>query len=467
MPESIEETYGQIWEGFDKATSALEERAAKRIRFLLRSVLEGFSPSHLLADLSQVNAETLALGLKRFQEDLEKVPTPLHLGMPDGDAFTLGESIAATPGSVVYQNALMQLIHYHAQAEHVYQYPLLLVPAWVNKYYVFDLQKENSLVRWLVEQGFNVFVISWVNPTTEHRDLEYSHYLCDGLIQAIGKVKELTGQRQVNALGYCAGGTLLGSALAWLGAKKDSSVRSATFLTAQLDFSHLGDLGMFLDADLIGWMEPFFKARGYVDGPFMAAFFHLLKGGRPLKELFVKKYLKGLEMPSFDLAYWSADTMNIPEKLHSFFLRDLYLHNRLAQPNALEMNGVPLDLKNCTTPSFVLAAQKDHIAPWQACYRSLDLLPGPSQFVLAQSGHNAGVINPPGRNKYGYWTARKKFDSAETFLEEADFHPGSWWPHWVRWLKKYSGKLCPAAAVASSNVPAIEAAPGSYVRVRV
>lgn len=447
-------------------------KIAKKFRFYTQQFIDSISPTNfintnpeVLSKILETNGANLIEGFRQFQEDLKQGRDLLHIKMADQDSFALGENIACTSGKVIYQNNLMQLIQYTATMKKIYQYPLLIIPPWINKYYILDLQQENSLIKWLVDQGFSVFLISWVNPTLEHKEKEFSDYMFEGPLAALKIINQITGSSRANILGYCIGGTLLGCLLGYLEEKKEQSILSATFLTTLFDFSEPGELGTFIDEKQIGLLEEYMKKKGYLDGKLLASVFNALRANDLIWSSFVNNYLKGQKPKPFDLLCWNSDSTNIPERVHSFYLRNMYLHNRLIQPGMIKIGDVPLDLSKITTPSYFLAAQDDHIVPWKSCYQSQKILNGPVKFVLAGSGHVAGVINPPHRKKYGYWTNNRKPKDAEKFLATSAFHEGSWWNDWGQWLKKHSGKLTSPDSLDCNISEVLENAPGSYVKV--
>ncbi len=442
---------------------------AKKLRFFARQYIDAISPTNfanfnpeVLAKIAETNGENLLTGFKQLIEDIQQGNGRLNIKMTDTDLFKLGENIACTPGKIVYQNQLMQLIQYTTTTNKVYQFPLLIIPPWINKYYILDLQQENSLVKWLVDQGFVVFMISWVNPTIEHKDKQFSDYMFEGPLSALNIIKNITGEKQVNILGYCIGGTLLGCMLAYLSKKNHSTVLSATFLTTLLDFSEPGELGVFLDEKQINLLENHMKIKGYLDGRIMAAVFNTLRANDLIWASFINNYLKGQKPKPFDLLYWNSDATNIPADVHSFYLKNMYLHNLLVQKNKIKLADVSLDLSKIKVPSYFLAAHDDHIVPWATCFKGSQILNGPTQFVLTKSGHVAGVINPPHQKKYGYWITNKNNITAENFIAHAMFTEGSWWNHWVSWLKQYTGKMKNSNKMETKEV--LEDAPGSYVK---
>lgn len=458
----------------DNLSAALhlnDEKQAKKFRFFSRQFIDSLAPSNfihtnpeILHSLLETNGDNLINGFKQLQEDLQQGKS-IFLNHADLNAFTLGENIACTSGSVIYQNDLMQLIQYTPVTEKIYQYPLLIIPPWVNKYYILDLQPDNSLTKWLVDQGHVVFMISWVNPHELHRNKEFIDYMLEGPLVATKIIRSVMKTRKINLLGYCVGGTLLACLLAYLHKKgKAKMIQSATFLTTLLDFSEPGELGVFMDEKQICLLEKHMQEQGYVDGKLLASIFNILRANDLIWTSFVNHYLKGQKPKPFDLLYWNADSTNVPEKVHRYYLRNMYLNNLLVKPNALKFKRTPLDLNQITTPSYFLAAEDDHIIPWQSSFQSQMKLNCPSKFVLTASGHVAGVVNPPNKHKYGYWVNSQKTFTPENFLATAAYYPGSWWSDWIEWLTRYSGgkmnsnKLVP--------IEAIEEAPGSYVKVR-
>ncbi|MHB1946571.1 MAG: PHA/PHB synthase family protein [Gammaproteobacteria bacterium] len=443
-----------------------EEKIAQKLRFFTRQFLDAAAPTNfpqmnpeVLAKTLESNGISLVAGFKQFMEDIESG----NIKMTDVDTFHLGENLAATPGKIVYQNDLMQLIQYTSSTEQTYEIPLLIIPPWINKYYILDLQEDNSFVRWLVNQGYTVFMISWVNPGSQHRKTEFADYMTLGPLTALRIMEEITGQSKANLVGYCIGGTLLGCMLAYLSAKNECSIVSATFLTTLLDFSEPGELGLFVDEKQLNTLENFMQKKGYLDGYVMATVFNALRANDLIWSTFVNNYLKGQKPKAFDLLYWNSDSTNIPAPTHSYYLRNMYLDNNLVQANKMTLNHVPIDLGKISLPTYFLATQDDHIVPWKTCYKGMQVLKGKSKFVLATSGHVAGVINPPTRTKYGYWTNLQKPQDPEEYLAKASFHEGSWWDDWQKWLKKHSGKLIEPNF---QNNPYIEDAPGSYVKIK-
>lgn len=474
----IQRSYQLLSQQTDHLSKELDlknEKMVKKFQFYSRQFIDSVSPSNFIAMNPEILSKTLETnganlieGFKQFQADLERGKGQFQIKLTDLDQFELGKNIAITPGKVIYQNELIELIQYTATTEKVYEYPLLIIPPWINKYYILDLQAENSFVKWFVDQGYTVFMISWVNPSANHSNKTFSDYLFEGPIAALEIIKKVTLNKKINMLGYCIGGTLLGCLLAYLAQKKqDIEILSATFLTTLFDFSEPGEMGAFIDEKQITLLEEHMRKKGYLEGTIMASVFNALRANDLIWSAFINNYLKGQRPKPFDLLYWNADSTNVPAPVHTFYLRNMYLNNLLIQPGKIKMRGVPLDLSKITTPCYFLATRDDHIAPWQSCYMSKDYVSSKLKFVLALSGHVAGIVNPPCKKKYGYWTNKTMHKEAEKFLATATFHEGSWWEDWNRWLKAYSGKLQLADALHTDPKDVIEKAPGSYVKMRL
>lgn len=456
-------------------TADLPAHERAQAEFYTRQLLEALSPSNHAASNPQVLHEALRTGgssllrgAANLLEDTARGKGQPRIRQADRSAFELGRDIAATPGQVVYQNPLFQLIQYSPTTEEVARRPLLIVPPWINKYYVLDLVPKRSFVRWAVARGLTVFVISWVNPDERYAEVGFEDYLTGGVLEAMDAVGGATGERELNAMGYCIGGTLLSCTLAYLAARGDDRVASATFLTSLMDFSDVGELSVFIDEAQIRDMERHMASLGYFEGTHLATAFNLLQARELIWGCGVNNYLLGREPPAFDLLYWNSDSTRMPRRMHSFYLRNMYLENRLRGPGGITLAGLPIDLGRVRLPTFVLAAQRDHIAPWRSCYRSAKLLGGRRvRFVLGESGHIAGVMNPAGSGKYGYWTHRRLPPQPDDWLADAEHRQGSWWPEWHTWLQRFSGGPVPARKPGDGRLAPIEPAPGSYVRVQV
>ncbi|NMT63518.1 PHA/PHB synthase family protein [Marinobacter orientalis] len=449
----------------------LEEHDRHKVRFFTNQVTDALAPSNFVLTNPEVLRETvdsrgrnLIRGFANFLRDIDEADGRLSFRMSDPDAFEVGVNLADTPGDVVYQNDLMQLIQYRPTTETVHRRPLLVVPPWINKYYILDLGAKKSFIRYWVEKGHTVFVISWVNPGKEHANKGFEDYMLEGPVAALDAIEKATGEREVNAVGYCIGGTLLGSALAWLAARDDDRVKSATFLNSMLDFSNVGDIEVFIDEDMIKKMEKAMKKQGYLDGTAMAAAFNMLRANSLIWSFYINNYLLGRETPAFDLLHWNSDSTRLPGAMHSFYLRNMYLENRLGKPGGITLAGTPIDLGQVKVPAYFASAIEDHIAPWVSCYKGSRYLGGPVRFVLGGSGHIAGIINPPYKHKYGYRINENTELSPEEWLAGAEEFEGSWWPDWVKWAEQFGGGEVPARTPGEGELPIIEAAPGSYVR---
>ncbi len=454
----------------------LDEKTAQKVDFYTRQFIDAFSPTNfvmtnpeVLRTTIETGGENLLNGLKNMLGDLERGKGSLRVSMTDMDAFTIGENIATTKGKVIFQNDLMQLIQYTPTTDKVLKRPLLFVPAWINKFYIMDLREKNSLVKWAVDQGHTCFMISWVNPDERLANKSFADYVIEGTTVAIDVIEKATGVPEVNAIGYCIGGTLLASTLAYCAAKGDDRIKSATFLTTMMDFSEPGELGVFIDEETICFLEKKMSERGYLEGSEMAGTFNMLRANDLIWSFVVSNYLLGKDPFPFDLLFWNSDSTRMPAVMHSFYLRNFYQKNRLKDPGGIVLGDVPIDLGKIKTPTYFLSAREDHIAPWLSTYKGTQLLGGPNRFVLAASGHIAGVINPPAGNKYCYWVNdRKPPKDPDAWLEKSVEKEGSWWPDWDAWMRKLSGKDMVAAREEGCGVyKPIEPAPGSYVKERL
>jgi polyhydroxyalkanoate synthase len=385
--------------------------------------------------------------------------------MTDMAAFKIGENVAATPGKVVYQNELMQLIQYVPITETVKRRPLLIMPPWINKFYILDLRPGNSFVRWAVGQGHTVFVISWVNPDERLAAKTFEDYMREGPLAALDAIHEATGERGANVIGYCLGGTLLAATLAYMAAKRDTRIKSATYFVTMVDFQEAGELGVFIDEEQLQALEQRMSKKGYLEARDMHTTFNMLRANDLIWSFVVNNYLLGKQPFPFDLLYWNADSTRMPAAMHSFYLRKMYQENLLVQPGGITLAGVPLDLRKIKTPSFLLSTREDHIAPWRSTYAATQLYAGPVRFVLSASGHIADVVNPPG-GKYSHWVNDDNPPSAEEWRAGAAKIPDSWWPGWESWVSQYAGGEVPARQPGDGKLTPIEDAPGSYVKVR-
>lgn len=443
---------------------------SKKLNFYTRYVLDLLSPSNFLTTNPEVlkaaldsNGETIVKGLQNFYRDLANSSDKFSITTTDFNAFSVGKNLATTKGEVVFENDLMQLIQYYPTQAKTHSIPLLIIPAWINKYYILDLQEKNSLVKWLVDQGYTVFMISWVNPDKSHANKQFEDYLKEGPLAAIEAILNITKAPTVNAIGYCLGGTLLAITLAYLQKKKKNSINSATFLTTLLDFNDAGDMCLFIDQPQIRQMEKRMNETGYFSAEDMSQAFSLLRANDMIWSFFVNNYLLGKDPFPFDLLYWNADTTNLPSKMHRFYLKHMYQLNDLITPNKLSIAGVDIDLSTIQTPAYFLSTIEDHIAPWKNTFKAHELWGNSIRFVLSESGHVAGVVNPVNKNKYGHWVneAAPSSISHQEWLEGATKQTTSWWNDWLGWNKQHAGELIDA--LSPHKELAIEPAPGRYV----
>ncbi|MGE3530096.1 MAG: PHA/PHB synthase family protein [Methyloceanibacter sp.] len=458
-------------EDLTRNTEGLDDKTRKKALFYLNQMMSALSPSNfpltnpeVVRTTLQTNAENLVQGMAHFVHDLEQSKDLLRISQTDLSAFEIGRNLAVTQGKVVFQNDLIQLIQYAPATAEVYERPLLVVPPWINKYYILDLVPEKSFVKWAVEQGFTVFLVSWVNPDARLAQRTFEDYMREGIIAAIDAVIRQSGSAKINALGYCVGGTLLATTLAYMAAKGEDRVASATFLAAQVDFSEAGDLLVFIDDTQLKSLEEMMAEHGYLDGSRMAAVFNMLRPRDLIWPYVVNNYLLGKKPFPFDLLYWNADSTRLPAANHAFYLREFYHLNRLAK-GEMQLGGVALDLSRIKIPIYELFTKEDHIAPAASVYRGSKLFGGPVRHVMAGSGHIAGVVNPPAKMKYQFWSGGRT-GSFEEWMATARETQGSWWPDWAAWLADHSGPKIPARNPSNGPLWAIEDAPGSYVKSR-
>jgi polyhydroxyalkanoate synthase len=450
----------------------LDEHTRHKARFYVSQISNAISPSNFILTNPELfretvasNGENLVRGMKMLAEDIGAGGGDLKLRQSDYSKFALGRNLATTPGKVVARSALAEIIQYEPKTKKVLKRPLLICPPWINKFYILDLNPQKSFVNWAVEQGHTVFVISWVNPDERHGRKDWNDYIEEGIRFALDTVEEETGEREVNAIGYCVGGTLLAAALALFAKEGDERIRTATFFTTQVDFTHAGDLKVFVDEEQIAALESAMSSKGYLEGNKMATAFNMLRSNDLIWPYVVNNYLRGKEPLPFDLLYWNADSTRMPAANHSFYLRNCYLENKLAR-GEMVMAGKKLSLKDVKIPVFNQASREDHIAPARSVFKGSSLFGGDVAFILAGSGHIAGVVNPPASKKYQYWTGGKPKGSFQGWLEKAKEHPGSWWPHWQAWIERHDNASVPARKAAARRAPLGEA-PGLYVTVRV
>jgi polyhydroxyalkanoate synthase subunit PhaC len=456
-----------------ESVEGLDPKTRKKIDFFTKQFADAMSPSNFAISNPEVVRETLRTsgdnlvrGLKNLLHDLDRGQGKLSIAQTDFDKFEVGKNIATAPGKVVFQNDLMQLLQFNPTTEQVYERPLIIFPPWINKFYILDLRPENSFIRWATSKGYTVFVTSWVNPDKKLVSKTFEDYMQEGIYGALDAVEKATGVKGANVIGYCIGGTLLGATLAKMAAEGDDRVKSATFFAAQVDFSEPGDLEVFIDEDQLASLEKQMKeAGGYLEGSAMAQTFNMLRSNDLIWSFVVNNYLLGKEPIPFDLLYWNADATRMPYRMHMFYLRECYLKNSLAKGNMV-LGGVKLDLSKVKIPIYLQSSREDHIAPYRSVYKATKLYSSPIRYIIAGSGHIAGVINHPDANKYQYWTNDKLPDTVEEWWKGAVEHPGSWWPDWDEWLSERSGKKIAARKPGDGKLKVIEDAPGSYVKAK-
>ena len=461
-------------QGVVNNVEGLDDHTAKKVDFYTRQFVDAMAPSNFVLTNPEVlratvesRGENLLKGLNNLLDDLERGKGNLAIKMTDYDAFKVGENIAVTPGKVVFQNDLIQLLQYTPTTEQVLEKPLLIVPPWINKFYILDLRPKNSFIKWAVDQGHTVFVISWVNPDETLAFKGFADYLKDGTLASMDAIEKATGAKQVDIIGYCLGGTLVACTLAYLAAKKQDRIASATFFTTMTDFREPGELGVFIDEEQLASLESKMALHGYLDGRDMATTFNMMRANDLIWSFVVNNYLLGKDPFPFDLLYWNSDSTRMPAAMHSYYLRKMYQENKLIEPGGIELEGVKIDISTIKTPIYVLSTREDHIAPWTSTYSVVHRVSGPVKFVLSASGHIAGVVNPPAANKYCYWVNAKKPKNPEVWLAGATEEAGSWWTDWQKWVEKFAGAKVAARQPGSGKLKAIEDAPGAYVKNRL
>ncbi len=453
------------------AVEGLDDKARARVEFLTRQFVDALSPSNYpLTNPDVVKAaieskgENFIKGTEHLLDDLARG----RMRMTDENAFEVGVNVAVTPGKVIFENRLFQLIQYTPTTKEVFETPLVIFPPWINKFYILDLTAEKSFIRWAVEQGLTVFVVSWKNADESLRDATLDTYVTEGFLTAIDTVLEATGAKNTHIIGYCVAGTTLAITLALMEARKTAhKVKTATFFTAQVDFSECGELGVFVDDEQIANIEQLSADKGYLDGRYMATTFNLLRSNDLIWNYVVNNYMIGKDYFPFDLLYWNSDATNVPAKWHASYLRDLYRDNKLIEPGAITVDGTAIDITRVKTPAYIQAGKEDHIAPAESSFKLTQYFSGPTRFTLAGSGHIAGVVNPPAAKKYQHWVNDTTPDTLEAFIDTATEHPGSWWPDWIAWLTPESGKTIAARTPGEGKYKVIEDAPGRYVKERL
>ena len=450
----------------------LDEKERGRVAFYTRQFADALAPTNfpltnpdVLKATIASNGENLVKGLDNLLADIERGHGELSIRQTSGE-FVIGENVATAPGKVLFRNQIMELLQYSPTTDEVYARPLLIFPPWINKYYIIDLRPENSFVRWLVDRGYTVFLVSWVNPGADMAGKGFEDYMQGGIFAALDAVEKATGVKDPNCVGYCIGGTLLAATLAYMAAKKDERIHSATFWAAQTDFSEAGELSVFVDeAQLEALKAKMDSEGGVLPGSKMAGAFNMLRANDLIWSFVINNYLLGKQPMPFDLLYWNSDTTRMPEKLHLSYLRQCYKENALAS-GKMELAGQKLDLSKVKVPVYLQSAREDHIAPANSVFKSVNLFGGPVRFIIAGSGHIAGVINPPAAKKYQYWTNDKGAKDIEAWKKGATEHPGSWWPDWDKWLSKLSGDKVPARQPGDGELKVLGDAPGTYVKVK-
>ncbi|MCZ6764150.1 MAG: class I poly(R)-hydroxyalkanoic acid synthase [Alphaproteobacteria bacterium] len=454
-----------------RGIDGLDDKSAQKVDFYTRQFIDAMAPSNFIMTNPQVLRETiesggenLLTGRENLLSDLEKGGGRLQISQTDEDAFEVGRNLGITPGSVVYRNDLFELIQYQPTTKKVARRPLFIVPPWINKYYILDLNPKKSFVAWCVDQGLTVFALSWINPDATLAEKTFEDYVTGGLLSALDRIEAITGEATANVVGYCLGGTLLAASLGYLAAAKDARVHSASFFASMIDFTEPGELGVFIDEEQLTALEAQMAETGYLDGKAMAGTFNMLRANDLIWSFVVNNYLLGKDPFPFDLLYWNADATRMPAAMHSFYLRRMYQENKLAEPGGLTLGGKKIDLGAVKTPSYFLSTEEDHIAPWRSTYAGMSLFAGPTQFCLAGSGHIAGVVNPPSAQKYFHRTGEKTPPEANSWLDGAARHDGSWWPAWRDWLRGHDGGEVAARALAADG--GLGPAPGTFVHMR-
>ncbi len=459
-----------------QGAEGLDHKTAQKVDFYTRQFVDAMSPSNFLLTNPEVlrrtaetGGENLLKGLSNLLSDLERGKGQLRIRMTDDSKFKVGENIAVTPGVVVYRNDLMELIQYSPTTETVLKRPLLILPPWINKFYILDLRPKNSFIKWCVDQGHTVFVCSWVNPDERLAEKGFGDYMKEGPYAALDAIEKATGEKSVNAIGYCLGGTLLACTLAHMAARRDARIKSATYFVTMTDFAEAGELGVFIDEEQLQGLEEKMQKRGYLEGREMATTFNMLRANDLIWSFVVSNYLLGQEPFPFDLLYWNDDSTRMPARMHSFYLRRMYQQNDLVKPatdpDAIELEGVKLDLRKIKLPTYMISTREDHIAPWKSTYRATQVYAGKVRFVLAASGHIAGVVNPPESGKYSHWVNEELPPDPEEWFKGATELSGSWWPDWQRWVTSLDKAQVPARVPGGDALPALAAAPGEYVKV--
>jgi polyhydroxyalkanoate synthase len=451
----------------------LDKKNQHKLEFFTRQTVDALSPGNFAISNPEVLKATvdskganLVNGMKNLIADLVEGKGQLKISMVDKSKFEVGKNIANAPGKVVYENEMMQLVQYTPTTDKVFRRPLVIYPPWINKFYILDLSAKNSFIRWAVSKGYTVFVVSWVNPDKELSQKTFEDYLNIGIFESLDAIEAATGEKDVNAIGYCIGGTLLACALSQMAVTGDKRIHSVTYFTTQVDFSEAGDLMVFVDEKQLDDLEKRMEKTGYLDASDMAATFNMLRSNDLIWSFVINNYLLGRSPSAFDLLYWNNDSTRMPVRMHSYYLREMYLKNKLVEPGGITLNGIPVDLSKIEIPVFLQSSKEDHIAPYYSVYKATRLYSGPVTFMLAGSGHIAGVINSPEMNKYYYYSNPDVPVDVEDWIKGAEHHEGSWWPYWHQWLYRKSGTKVPARIPGDGALDVIEDAPGRYVKMK-
>jgi len=452
-------------------TEGLDEAHRKKVRFYTKQFTDALSPTNfmltnpeVLREASRTHGASLVRGLRNLLNDFDFEKGALNISMTDKSAFEVGRNVATAPGKVVFQNDVLQLLQFEPSTPTQYQVPLLIFPPWINKYYILDLKPENSFIRWALDHGHSVFVASWVNPDARLAEKTWEQYYNEGISAAIDATLKASEHDQVHAIGYCIGGTLLASGLAYMAATDDRRVKMATFFAAQVDFSEPGDLEVFIDEKQLAALDTLMSKQGYLEASTMSTSFNMLRANDLIWSFVINNYLLGKDPYPFDLLYWNADSTRMPRALHMYYLKQMYQHNNLVKPGGIRINDVPIDLRNVKIPVYLQASREDHIAPYTSVFKTTRLYQGPVRFVLAGSGHIAGVINPPAAGKYCHWLNEAAPAELDAWLEGSTEQKGSWWPDWHAWAVPQLGGQVPSRQPGSGGLQPLEDAPGSYVK---
>jgi polyhydroxyalkanoate synthase len=452
-------------------TPGADPKTVRRARFFAKQFADAMSPTNfaffnplVIEETLRTGGLNLAKGMKNLIEDIQE--NDGRVALVDKKAFEVGKNVGVSNGRVVYRSDLVELIQYNPTTAKVYEKPVLIVPPWINKFYILDLQPENSFIKGLVDQGYTTFVISWRNPDGSMRDTTMEDYLKAGPLECSRVAAEICGTEDINVVAYCIGGTLMAMTLAYLAKKHDKRINAATFLASLIDFDEVGEIDAFLGEDALAYIEKKMGERGYLDASQMGDSFNMLRSNDLIWSVAVNRYLLGKDAPAFDLLYWNSDSTRMPEAMHGYYLRNMYIHNNLVKPDVLEVDGEKIDLGKIENDAYFVATMEDHIAPWKSVYRGMQCFGGNVRYRIGHSGHIAGIVNPPAKNKGSWWENDENPESPDAWLESAKKHDGSWWTDWYAWLAARSGKKVPKREPGSEAYPPKEDAPGTYVMAK-